>query len=699
MLASVKWINQYLDPSDLTADEAVDVLERTSFPIEEREDLAGGDARIDVELTSNRGDAFSHLTLAREIAAVTGRRVVEPEAWAEPPGVARVDRLGETTITVETPEACPRFTARAIRGVEVGPSPAWLREALEAVGQRSINNVVDVSNYVLFELGHPSHAFDLDRLLERRLVIRWAREGEQIASLDGHIHKLLTSDLVVADAERVVSLAGVVGGTDSGVSEQTVDVLLEVATWDPITIRNTARRLHIFTDAGYRFERTVDPRDVARASARATELILQVAGGTVDDGMIDAAQPVREREVIELRPQRCKGLLGVEISADDMARHLSSIAFEVEPKGDVLRVGVPHNRAHEVTREVDLIEEVGRIHGIDNIPVAETLPVRFDFDHPPSWQQREGALDAIGSVLTGLGYFETVTFSFLAEDDARAFLPKGLELVRIDEERRREAPWLRPSAIPSLLTCRKANRDGGVEQPGGIRLFEIASVFAEVEGGRRETVEHMNLSLLADLPEGGKGSEREQAGLRAVRGAIEAMADRLGGPGTAVELRPIDPITPAYEGGTCAQVLIDGEHAGVMGILPRTYTSKWDLDEPIAVAELGVAALIKLYPPKTSAHALPRFPPIDRDLSLIVGEGVAWGEVRAVIDAVDPAHLEGVTFVGAYRGKQVGEGRKSLTLRMRFRDASGTLRGEAADEAVERVVARLRDDLKAELRQ
>ncbi|MEZ6244027.1 MAG: phenylalanine--tRNA ligase beta subunit-related protein [Phycisphaerales bacterium] len=294
---SLRWLNKYLAPGDVTADEADEALTHAGFPIETRETLASGDVRLDVEVTSNRGDVLCHVGCAREIAA--SGVASKPRQLMAPP-IDRVPTQGKVSeaLTLENrePGVCPLFTARVIRNVKVGPSPAWLIEALESVGQRSINNVVDVTNFITFELGNPCHVFDLKKLAGAKLVIRFANDGEALTTLDAKPRKLVKTDLVVADAQRPQSLAGVIGGADSEVDDSTTDVALEMATWDPVTIRTTARRLGIRTDAGHRFERGVDARTIEDAARRAAALICELTGGTLCDGeLADGARSPRTR--------------------------------------------------------------------------------------------------------------------------------------------------------------------------------------------------------------------------------------------------------------------------------------------------------------------------------------------------------------------------------------------------------------------
>jgi len=707
MLASVKWLNQYLrgGAGPIGPDEADDVLTNVGFPIEGRLDLPSGDVQLDVELTSNRGDCLCHLGLAREIAASTGRSLVEPEI-RDPgqltPGSGEAASLTSVDNQISASGGCPRFTARVITGVKVGPSPGWLRERLEAVGQRSINNVVDVTNFVSLELGHPCHVFDLDTLAQRRLVIRFARPGEKLTLLDEREYELRDDEMVVADAERAVSLAGIMGGLDTSVTAKTTNVLLEMATWDPVRVRNCARRLGLRTDASHRFERYVDARDIDRASLRAAELIAGLAGGELVEGMIDEGSALLPLHQVEMRAARCEHLLGIRVETSEMVRLLETIGLGVEVRGSgpdaVLRCTIPAHR-HDLTREADLIEEVARLNGFDKIGVAPSLDVHLELDHPQGWALRERAMRELSRVLTGLGFYETVTFSFVSETEARPFLPSGLRLLKVDEERRRGAPFLRPSIVPSLLTCRKANQDGQVELEGGVRLYECASVFAEIDDAEaygRQTIENRNLAFLVDAP--GKAEGRQHA-LRLLIGAIESVARAMGGPDTAVSIEPSDrSFAPVCEGQTLATVSLAGRHAGYIMTLTGPVLEQWDLDEAVVCAEVNLDALIDLYPPRALAHELPRYPAIRRDLSLIVDEAVAWRDIEWCIREAEPELLTGIEFVGIYRGKQIGAGKKSVTLQLEFRAEDRTLRHEGVEGPVEAIVAALAEKVGAELR-
>ncbi len=703
---SLAWLNAYLSPGDVSAAEADDLLTQAGLPIESHTPLPSGDVMLDVEVTSNRPDCLSHIGCAREVAALSGRKLVYPEP-GEPERAGPVADLLTLDNTDHT--ACPLFTAHVLTGCKVGPSPAWLVERLEAVGQRAINNAVDITNFITLELGNPCHVFDRAKLAGPALVIRYADEGEKLTTLDGRPRVLKASDLVVADAERAQSLAGVIGGADSEVDETTTDIVFEMATWDPVTVRTQARRLAVNTDAGFRFQRGVDPRTIDFAARRALALLAELTGGTPADGALIDGAPLPGPQIVAMRPSRVKAILGIEIPVGDMIAMLRAVEIGVEQAGgDELRCEIPPHRARDLPREIDLIEEVARIRGYDAIPVAEKMAVAVG---PPQPERR--ALRELGRVLTGLGFDETVTFSFTSPKHAAGFMPAGLEAVSVDDARRADEPTLRPSGIIGLLGCRRANQAARAAPPGMVRLFEITSVFAQKPAGADPSrppvsVENRNLCLLMDVPGSGETTKRsfdeKQHGLRTMRGAIDAIVRAMHGSEAGVRITPLDePPTPAWDAAACAAVHLrpsGGEPvmAGVFGLLSDETRRAFDIDTPVVAAELALNVLIEGYPPASLAHALPQYPHIERDLSLILDESVRWSDLADAVGSMDLDRLETCEFVGTFRGKQIGPGKKSVTMRMRFRDAQRTLRHEEVDPQVESVVLQMQKRFGAALR-
>ncbi|MGH7132402.1 MAG: phenylalanine--tRNA ligase subunit beta [Phycisphaerales bacterium] len=715
MKTSLAWLNSYLAPRVTSAEEAERLLTFAGFPLESITALDGvnaGDHLLDVEVTSNRGDCLSHIGLAREIAAASVRMLNMPVAAPE----AKGPETGElVALANQVHEACPRFTLRVIRGVKIGPSPAWMQKALTAIGLRPINNVVDVTNFVQHELGSPSHVFDMAKLAKApdgkpAVIIRKANPGEKLTLLDGKTIELKPSDVVVADAREAVSLAGIMGGGPSGVSDSTTDVLVEVATWDPATIRTTARRLNLRTDASHRFERVVDARTIAAASNRICELILQTAGGELSKTLLAAGAEMKPLETIMLRHARVNQVLGADFTDAQITTALEAQGFKdgaqpVSPthktaESASYRVTVPAHRP-DVRLEIDLIEEVGRTIGYDKLAIPDKLPVRVS-----AVQTTELASRELARVLTGAGFYETVTFSFINKKQAAPFLPPGMNLLAVSEDRRGEDNIVRPGIIPSLMLCRRANQAARVSVDGGVRLYEFASVYAEMtpakKGEQGATVEHRNLGLLADVVAGPgmKAAEARQHAVRLMRGVIDQLVRATVGVGHSARLTvepgkvPFAALDPAASAG----LMLDGKPFGWFGVIGASTQAQSDLETPVVAAEVNVPVLLEAFPPRSDVHLLPTFPAVERDLSLIVDERTPWAKVEAALTAAAVEQLESWRFVGVYRGQPLAVGKKSVTFRMIFRDEAKTLRDDEVNARVETLVGRLKSEIPLEIR-
>ncbi len=672
MKIGLDWLNQYLDrPTD--AEEAERVLTDIGFPLD-GVDEAAGDTVLDVEVTSNRPDMLSHVGVARELAAATGRQLVEPGIELSETGEA-VEKL--TAVDNRAEDLCPLYTARVIRGVTVAPSPDWLVRRIEAIGLRPVNNIVDITNFVLHELGQPLHAFDMNLLSKRRIVVRRAQNGEPFTAIDGSKHELRDSMLVIADANKPVAVAGVMGGMDSEVGNATTDVLLESARFDPLSVRSTSRALKLSSDSSYRFERGVDRLGVERASRRAAQLIVELAGGEPATGVIAAGAAPAPPHTVTLRPSRCADLLGIDIEPGRMVELLAALGLQPQPDGDAIACTVPTHRL-DLHREVDLIEEVARLHGYEQITVEPDMHLTV---RPP--QRSIEARRLIDRVLTAHGYCETITFSNLAVSHAEPFRGEGAELILMNEEQKKAEPALRPSVLPSLLDCRKLNQDAGNAE---VKLFEAAKTFWRVGA---DYVEQKQLALLSD-------AEDPEAALRQMRGTIEELADALG---CALRITAADPgPTWASPAARVADPDQPQRTLGEYGLASDALIKRFDLQKPVALGWLDYQAITAGYPSEPDVAELPRFPGIERDLSVVVDEAVPWARIAEVVDSVGPDRMEDYSFVTVFRGKQVGQGRKSVTLRLCFRDPQKTLRHEEVDGQVEQLVTRLQQELGAELR-
>ncbi len=679
MKVSLNWLTDYVDLAMPVAELSA-LLMRLGLPVEGIEET-DADIALDLEVTSNRPDCLGHIGVARELAAALGQPLKVPDLTKI---VAAGGPVGDaTSVSVEAPDFCPRYTARLIKGVKVGPSPAWLAERLEAVGLRAINNIVDATNYVLMEYSQPLHAFDYDKLAGGRIVVRRAVDGETITAIDESKHELHGWMGIIADAEKPVAVAGVMGGLDSEVSEQTVNVLIESAQFDPLSIRRASRALNLLSDASYRFERSVDPVALDDASLRACRLILDTAGGELLDGIVDVWADAYEAPSVALRPERTSKLLGIDVPPGRQVEILDSLGLQPKQTDGRIACIIPPHRP-DLTREVDLIEEVARVHGFDKIPTGGAVTHEVTTLAPV-----ENARRAAGETLNAAGYFEAITFTFI--DEAESALFGWTDSLAVDTRLRKTNGTLRQGLLPSLLRARKANQDAGNEQ---VSLFELSAAFPPRVAGKDGQAlpdEYTQLALLTD------GSLQE------LRGALEAVVRRAD-PSARLDVRPTE-VAGFAKGAAAELALVIGageqeraEPFGVLGQVGQAACDHYNLTVTPCGAMVRFDPLIELGQTARSYRPVPRMPAIRRDLSAIVDEPVTWEVITGVVGASGGELMTGVEYVGAYRGKQIGKGRKSLTLRLTYRHAERTLRHEEVDASVEAVVAALKQQVGAELR-
>ncbi len=671
MLVTANWINDYLEEK-ISASKQAELLTAAGFPLEETVELPDGDVRQDFEMTSNRGDCTCHVGLAREISAATGNTLIEPVASLDASGPA-IDTV--TSVTNEKPELCPMYSARVIQGINVTDSPEWLSTKIANRGDVPRNAVVDATNFVLFELGQPTHVFDLDKLEGGRIIVRMAKDGEAFLPLgEGATPiKLTSQDLVIADAVKPVALAGVKGGAASAVTSETKNILIETATFNPVTVRNSSRRHKISSDSSFRFERGVSPLQIASSADRLAGLILELSGGTLCDGSIEAGQALPKLNYVTMRTDVCRERLGVDIPNEDMLQLLKPLGFDVSLDGDNITASVPCFRG-DIHREIDLIEEVGRVYGYNNIPIVDDLDIRV----PPFGGESDGR-QALLNALSGMGFLECVTHSLIAMDAADSFLMEGQRPLVLNDERASATPALRPSMIPSLLNVRKHNADHG---SSSLKLAELGSVFV-IDGDTHE--EHTELTFIIDAD--------EDQGINEMRGIVDAVCSIIS-PDDSVSIVPSE--TPWLSpSGT---IRLGEQEVGTIGRLASGIVSKWDLPNTVHVASIWLSTLLEQFPPINQASLLPSQPAIERDISLIVNEDVSWNDIQTCIDGLTVQFLERLLFVTTFRGKNIEEGKKSMTVRLRFRDDERTLRHDEVDGQMEDVVQALTNACGAEIR-
>ena len=669
MKISIEWLGQYVQIKE-SAEEVADILSELGFPLEGIEDV-DGDKVIDIEVTSNRGDCLSYIGLAREIAAVTGRQLKMPDVILAESDL-NVNSLVEVSILDE--ENCARYTARVITDVKVGPSPDWMVKRLASVGLRSVNNVVDATNYAMLETGQPPHAFDFDKLKGGRIVVRRGIKGARLVSIDETKCDLDDSMLVIADEKNAVAIAGVMGGLDTEVSESTTKILLEDAQFAPVSVRTTSRRLGISSESSFRFERFVDTERIDWASQRCAQLIVEVAGGKVAKGVVDVYLGKKKAATVAMRFSRMNKLLGIDISKDEVMKIFANLGFDPVIEGDdTVNITVPSWR-HDLVREVDLIEEVIRSVGYSRIPVEPRLNIEV-----AQVDQREKAVCRTRNFLNGCGFFETVNITFI--DDKFAEMFEGGNSLSVKDETRRAASKLRANLIGSLMGVLKYNYNAG-NVP--CKVFEIANTFKIDQGHKKGAlpIERTQLALVADCP------------LRDLRGVIEGLV-RVFKSDAAIDIRPCE-VCWASSGG---QIFVDGQSVGLCGVVSDSVKGKLDIEaNELCAGQIDFEALLAMTGPSVKVKPIPKYPAIVRDLSLIVDEKVQWADIIDAVERTAPAELEGVQFGGIYRGKPIDAGKKSVTISLCFRDEGGTLQHEIVDGFESKILAELKGALAADLR-
>jgi phenylalanyl-tRNA synthetase beta chain len=658
MKVPLSWLKEYVD-LPASAEEVAKVLVMAGVGIESVE----GDV-LDLEITANRADLLSMLGVAREVGLLLRKAPRVPiVTYAEADG----DAAAAWKVEVPAADLCFRYTARAVVGVRVGPSPEWMARRLEAAGVRSINNVVDVTNYVLLESGQPLHAFDARRVRGRKIIVRRARADETIVAIDGQTYALPPEALLIADAERAVAIAGVMGGRESEIGPETTEVLIESAQFDPVSVRRTSRRLGLSSESSYRFERGVDYDTVDWASRRAAQLIVQLAGGQALRGVVDVSAPRPPAPLAAVRPARVAKVLGLPVDPGRVREILAGLGCRILEKGTGFAVTAPAGR-RDLKIEADYIEEVARVEGYDKIPCDTELGLRVAVDAREDLVREEAR-----AALVGLGAYEVLTWSF-AEAGARNRVSYWTDqpLIPLRDPQGNVDRTLRESLAPPLLEVLRTNES----YKEALRpVFEIARVY------RRE----------------GKGyGEKAALGVAApgdpldVKGLLEALFGRLG---IAFDLLP--KAYPFLEPGSSGEVYANGATAGYLGVPVAALA---DLRSRVAVAEVDFEKLVAAAKLLRPYREFNRQPPVERDLSVVLADAVPWRDVEAAVRFAAPSTLESVRFLSEYRGKPIEPGHKGWAFSMTFRAPDRTLTGPEVEAAVQAVLKALETRLKARLR-
>jgi phenylalanyl-tRNA synthetase beta chain len=657
----------------------LDAAAPVGTPVEKAVDLK--DSILEVNVTPNRADCLCVIGLAREIAAHGRLPLLYPPGGVFD-GPARAADL--TAVAIERPDLCPRYVAQMILGVEIKASPFWMRRRLEALGVRAINNVVDATNYVMLEMGQPLHAFDFDLLEEKRIVVRTASPGESFTTLDGVARPLPPESLMICDGRKAVGLAGIMGGLNSEVTPQTRNILLESAYFDPMGSRRTSNRMGISTEASIRFERGIDPNGCLGAANRAAALMVEMGGGKVSREPVDFYPRKIEPAKISLRPARVNRILGTSLSAGEIGSFLENLELRVEKgEDDLCRVTAPTFRV-DLQREIDLVEEVARLHGFDKIPV--TLPEgRVSASGKTPLQQAAGHAREI---LTAGGFWEVVTYSFISSDLLRKLrLAEGdrrLQALRIQNPLSEDTAVMRPTILPGLLQTAGLNAN---RQILDLRIFELGRVFFPRPGQELpEEIEVLSFLLCGQRAEEFWGQPKAEVDFFDLKGVVETLLARLGIEGVRILREEKEPFL--HPGAAC-RLEAEGESLGWIGELHPEVREAFELKQKIFVGELDFRAAAGRMRLKRTFKPLARFPAVHRDLALIVDESVSAGAILEEIRGANPGLVAEIKIFDLYRGNPIPSGKKSIAFRLKYQEEGRTLTDAEVNELHRQIARRL----------
>ncbi|MBZ5535999.1 MAG: phenylalanine--tRNA ligase subunit beta [Acidobacteriia bacterium] len=682
MKISYQWLRQFVDVP-VEARKLADDLSMAGLPVESIE-AHDDDFLIELELTANRGDCLSHWGVAREAATIYQLPLKAPQiAFQEtnPP-------VNESaTVEISDPDLCYRYCARVVKGVTVAPSPSWLVRQLEAVGQRSVNNIADITNYVLFELGHPLHAFDLDRLTGRKIIVRRAKTGEHLTTLDGVDRTLSTENLVIADAARPVALAGVMGGAESEISTLTHNVLIESAWFLPTSIRKTARTFGMHTEASHRFERGTDIENVVTAMNRCAQLIQEVSGGSIQRGFIDCHPTAVTPPELVLRKAELRRHLGIDVDSEQVDRILSSLCFKpvvTQSEGKTWHTPTWRN---DVTREIDLIEEVARHYGYNKFPPRLLRTSTLGQNLPAA-----APISRLKEHLAALGYFEIIAFPFLDVEEAARFTRRiPVELANPLSE---VAGALRPTALPSLLEMVRRNLNRGQRD---VRVYEVGKIYFRSE--KRKVVERTVLVLGAAgdyRPKVLHEPQPEPYRFQHFKGDVEQALALFETPDRKFR-KPENPFH-TYRQEQSSDVFVDGNHVATFGLLDAALLERYKIRQNVFAAEIDLERLLARGLRRIDFRPLSPFPAVERDLSFVLSGDVSFEQVLKTISAVEVENSIEIRPIDTYQDSSLGKGNYSLSLRFVFQSPDRTLVEQEVAPQIEKVMHALETELGARIR-
>ena len=663
-----------------------------------------GDVVLDLDITPNRPDCLSVIGIAREIAALTGESLHLPAVYYEETEKS-IDSLA--SVDIVNPDLCPRYCASLVTGIRIAPSPGWLQQRLNSCGMRPINNVVDVTNYVMLEYGQPLHAFDYDKLKGRQIIVRRAGDGETITTLDGSKRTLNPDILVIADKEGAVAVAGIMGGLDSEVTDKTGAILLESANFNQAAIRRGCSHLQFQSEASIRFDKGLNSELPLLPLKRATQLLLELAGGKAAKGIIDVYPGKSEPTLVSLTTREVKRLSGLKVNTDEILKVLKALGFECQEgdSGSEILVSIPYWRS-DVECSADLVEEVARMIGYDKIPMtrlSSSLPLQKSRLSPAA--QHSSLRERLSYLLTGFGFQEILTYSLVSLEKLEKLSPK-LELktppLSVANPMTREQEYLRTSLRAGLLATLAHNQK--FEQ-AGVRLFEIGRVFlpqhppviaSEAKQSQEEKELPQERDMLCALVSGTRAelswqADKESLDFFDAKGVVESLLNQLG-------------LKASFEGsddegshpGRGANVIVEDDKVGIVGDVHPKVAQAFELSNTVCLIEIDLERLLTKITTTRGYQSIPRFPSVSRDIALVIDEKVTYRRVKEIIQSFPM--VTKVTLFDLYRGEQIAEGKKSFAIRVVYQSPSRTLTDEEVDQTQKQMLARLRQELAATLR-
>lgn len=679
MRVSCNWLKDYVDIK-FPPEKLAETLTMAGLAVESVT-KKGADHILEVEVTSNRPDWLSMVGIAREVSAITGAKLKLPPILK----VKDKQPRAGIKVKVEDKKLCARYTARVIRDVRILASGARLASKLEAVDLRPVNNVVDITNFCLFETGEPMHAFDLDKIENQEITVRRAHNGEKIVTIDGVERKLDNSMLIIADAKGPVAIAGVMGGLNTEVTFSTRNILLEAAYFDSVSVRRTSRKLALSTESSYRFERKVDISDIPGCSDRATGLISELAQGNVGE-FFDVKSPIRKKNVIKLRFSRLNSIAGINIAPSSVKKILVSLGLKPKSSsGDKMTLEIPGFR-HDLNSEVDVIEEILRVYGYNKIPVT-LPPVAEQVQRIP----RDIAVKKeICRVLTALGMDEVITYSLINRKLTDAALLQNDKIIEMQNPLTSEQEIMRPGLIPGMLGAISWNIN---RKTKNLKLFELGKVYHKEQTGALSEKNHLLLAMTGYRDEGWTGGSGSY-GFFELKGAVETLLAELG----------ISKISfnrsghPAFSQAATASIEINGTAAGIIGRISRKVLDAFDIKEAVYACEIDAEALFEYAALEKVFNPLPKYPSVFRDISIVIDKDTSHTALTCAIADRAGALLKQIRLVDRYTGKQIPAGKVSLTYRLEYQSLERTLEDREVSEVHEGVVGELAEKFGATLR-